>query len=533
MKIIFTFYFLIFSNVIYAQSVNSRWIDLEWDEVEGAKGYDINLSELIDDKEYPRGTFHSDIPHWSKEENPGKYLLRIRARDNRNAPGSWGEPITFNVKNYDPLPLSPNDTESITKDENKSNEIKFQWSEVKGVSKYYFQLKKISGKNISKNETSNTFIIVPVNEIGEYTWDIKNAPEDLFQNKENIKVYRRFSIKGERLKSPIVDINLNDPRGIIISWPEISRATSYSYSINTLDETAQNQTLQLETKKTTFGIPLSKIPQGKWFLSIKSLAKDYVDSNDSRVIFLTKDNKTEIISNESVFNESNFRNLNSSKLSFSIGYPSAKNINKNYELDTLNTENLRGIAINLNFSQEFWNKFNFYSSLEISQLANNFATLNTIELKAQTRYFYGNRFLNTQLGLGLGYKSLPNLHSNRLTSPKSVTSNSFSTLNAVASIQFNFKWNENFENEIYSDLSHSIIKLGNSTIFSPSSDFSFNFKTIYNINSKFNINVNYYFKKMENRYKAITGGSSFAIDGDINTSQNKFSTIMFGSEFFY
>lgn len=533
MKIFFIIILLLIVQNIFGETKSSRWIDLEWDEVENAKGYDVSLAEVIDGKEYPRGNFQTDIPHWSKEENPGKFLLRIRARDSRNVPGAWGEPIEFIVKNLNPILLFPNNSDSFVKDENKANEIKFQWSEVKGVNKYFFQLKNATGKIISKNETNNTFIIIPIKNIGEYTWDVKNNPEDLFKSEENPTITKTFSIKGEKLKSPIIDINLNDSRGIIISWPEITRATSYSYSINSLNDTNQNQILLSETKKTTFGIPFSKIPQGKWFLSIKSMAKDYVESNDSRVIFNTIDNKTEIISNESITYEKNFRALNSSKLSFAIGYPSSKFINKNYELDTLNSENLRGIAINLSLSHAFWEKFNFYSSLEASQLANNNASINIYELKEQLRYFFGTRFINMQIGIGAGYKSLPNLYSNRLETPKVVSSSTFSTLNAVSSFQLNLKWNENFENELYADISHSMSKIGDSNTFSASNDISANFKTIYNINSKFNINVNYYFKKMENRYKAITGGSSFAIDGDINTSQNKFSTIMFGSEFFY
>lgn len=518
-----------------ANDTSTRWIDIEWEAIENANGYEVHLVEKIEDKEYERGIYRTDLPNWSKSEKPGNYLIKIRALDHRGAPGAWSPPIPFNISPPPVQLLYPLEDDSLIKSEAEINEIKFQWLKISGVDEYDLYIKDKQNNIIAQKRVLDTKTNIQINKIGDYRWGVLPAQTNssFDTNSIDLKNERNFSIKGEKLKAPILEIKIIENKGVYIKWKEIVRATHYRIAASNLDESVSTQFFKATTQKTVNGIPEGQIPEGKWLYSIRSTAANYSDSNESRAIFLTKNKKTTLISNESIFNEENYRNLESSRISFSIGYPTVEIENRSYELDTINKETLRGISIDSSIDLNFFEKYNSFSKIAIGQFANSFSSLTTIEASSQMRQIFGNREINYQFGVGVNYKNLPNLSSNRLISPKTVSRSAMSSFGGTASLQLNKKWNEQLENEIYAELSRSFFKLSGISEIYGSNDTKLFFKTMYNINSQFNIHLTYHIKNLNNIYQAQTGNGSFALDGDKNHTYFKTNFLLFGTEYFF
>ena len=326
--VILTF-FLFNLNFVIAADVAARWIDIEWSSVEGAAAYEISLSEVIDSIESPRGIFSTDTASWSKEVNPGNYKVRIRTLDKRKVPGAWGEPIPVIIKQEDPQQLVPLDNEKILKNETGKTSISFQWAKVYGIQEYTIRVYNDKGAELLFKQTNETEITLELDDINDYFWLVTTGGKNQIQSPKLNELKRRFSIRGEKLKSPVIEVDSNHPKGIYLKWPDVYRAIEYEISLSRLLKDKNELVKKFVTKKPLFGLGKTLIPQGKWVLAVVAKSNLYKNSDISRIIFNTEGKKTEVITNESTFKETNYRNNNSSLVSMKIGYPTLiyQNIN--------------------------------------------------------------------------------------------------------------------------------------------------------------------------------------------------------------
>lgn len=539
-KYIYLFLFILFHSQISFAAVNekpSRWIDIEWEEVPGAKGYDIELFEVIDQKEFSRGVFHTNDPHWAKEANPGKYNIKMRALDNRKVPGPWGEAIPFVIKLETAQLLRPLENEEIQKEEISKTKIIFQWSKVFGADDYVVKIYNSKNSVIKTENTKNNEVSIDLDEIGDYFWNVapRTSNEEEMNGIPDDKLpKKKFSIRGEKLKSPVIEIDQRSPKGIIFKWQEVYRAEEYEVNISKVLEDKNEIVLQQNTKKNIYALARNKIPQDKWLLSVSSKSKNYKRSEEARVILKTEKNSTEIISNESIFKETNYRHPNKSYLGLQIGYPSIAYANKNYEKDTKNSQSLRGILIIGLSSLQINETYNIYSTFSLGQFADSYAEVSPFSLSSGFRKVWGSSHLKFQTGLSLGISSTPMLFSNRL-STTSVTQKDFIAAYPEVNFQLNYKFTDHFEVEAQSRIDYSLLNLKSSVSGEINQTLNLNYylKLIYNINSNFNFSGAFNIYNLNNQTKAKTGSDSFALPGDVNESKLTSRYINFGVEYFY
>ena len=124
MKIFFLL--LLFSLPALAQE--SRWIDIEWEEVAGAANYEVELFEGSDGKLTPRGKYKVENSTWSNAVPPGKYSLRIRSLDKRGVPGEWSDYIPVKVRMHNPKLFQPGPGSQVS-----TAQVDFEWSEGEGA----------------------------------------------------------------------------------------------------------------------------------------------------------------------------------------------------------------------------------------------------------------------------------------------------------------------------------------------------------------------------------------------------------------
>jgi hypothetical protein len=527
---------------IKAQEKSEQWIDLEWEAVQNSKGYDLELTEIIDQKKYPRGVFHSDTPNWSKEVPPGNYELRIRALDARKVPGQWGETIPVTVKFPAIQLLKPLQNENFVTNETDELNIHFQWNAVPGAKAYQFILTD-SKYDIVLNETITTLEFnSKFNKIEDYKWTVlpllspeNQIEKETIQSKKDIP-FKNFSVRGEQLKSPWIEVQVVKDKGFIFRWKEIFRAQNYQYEI--FKENADQELTSIlkgDTKnKTQFVLPKKHVPEGRYIVSIKAVAKVFKESESSRILIQTDKNNLEVLNNESFKNFYSNRPLESSSIEFQFSYPTIDYSSSHFETDTLNEEKLRGMRL-----QGRWRKnisdsrYQNLLKFDYSEMANSNSAVSSYSISESI----GKAILGPSVRFyyfgGIRLDNIPRLSANRLDNSEST--DSFTVLGPEINLQFNYQWATNWSAEVRASLFMAFLGLSTpeGADLNPSASYDLEFKLLYSINEKFDFYTGINHSVHNLNSAATTGGTSLAMEGDVNKISFTSTCPIFGVEFYY
>lgn len=77
----------------------TREVEVKWNEIEGAKKYEVELFKLVQGKASPLAHYISDEISWKTELPSGNYQFRVRAIDDLGNEGEWGEFLPLQVQN--------------------------------------------------------------------------------------------------------------------------------------------------------------------------------------------------------------------------------------------------------------------------------------------------------------------------------------------------------------------------------------------------------------------------------------------------
>lgn len=182
-----------------------RLVNFEWEAIEDAKTYEIELRQVKEEKDAEAKTFSFKVKEaaWSGRLAPGKYMMKLRSKDYRGVPGDWSPESEFNV-GLENVNLSyPQSGAKISSKEEKSVNMDFQWSAVGGAEKYQFTLTSEDGK-IQINETlKDTHFKSEIPVAMNYTWKVAAS------NKEGVASEAtsvgQFAVLGAPIQSPKVD----------------------------------------------------------------------------------------------------------------------------------------------------------------------------------------------------------------------------------------------------------------------------------------------------------------------------------------
>ena len=117
--------FLLLSSWAFASG--EKKVHLEWEIIENAKSYDLEFTKIPDLGNEPSLFFQSKNPEWTGSLPPGKYNLRIRARDKRRAPGEWSPAEMVMVSLHPVKLLSPSDRSEIKSSEDEMAPVDLTW----------------------------------------------------------------------------------------------------------------------------------------------------------------------------------------------------------------------------------------------------------------------------------------------------------------------------------------------------------------------------------------------------------------------
>ena len=538
------FILLIFqTSIVFSADKTSRWIDLDWDEIPDAKGYDVELFEVIDQKDFSRGVFHTDTPHWAKESNPGKYNIKMRAIDGRKVPGPWGEAIPFVIKLPPSQMIRPLNNEILTASEMNELMVTFQWSNVTGALFYQLVVFNSQNKVILNEITKDIEVKYKLSHIDNYKWYLfpmfsaneKKDPEDFLLNKDETLKEKNFAIKGEVLKMPVLDVEIVKKKGLIFRWNEIFRAETYLYEVFKEENNKEvKKVLSGNTKKHQFALGKNNLSDGKYIINIKATSNDYQDSENARVIFKMEKDSFEVTNNESINREASNRPLEASSLQGQFGYPAIQYISKDYETDTTNEQLLRGVTIQGKWRKNISNlRYQNILKFEISQAADSstevvfFNVSETIgkDFTINQSHFY--------IATGLRFDSTPFLKADKDTS--SITKLNYKSIGPELNLQFNHRWNAFWSNELKSSLFFPLLGLSlpNGAKIKTSLNYDLELKFIYTVSSQFDLYTGLNMTTHSIKSSTVTGGSSHAVANDVNEIKYTANYFTFGMEFFY
>ncbi|MGE3759761.1 MAG: hypothetical protein AB7H97_18485, partial [Pseudobdellovibrionaceae bacterium] len=130
-----------------------RKVDLEWDAIDQAKAYDIEIQKVGSATVFP---FQRVEPKWTGNLTPGTYTMRLRSLDQRQVPGPWSPLEEFKVE-LDPVTLkSPRVDQVFKTEETEMKTVNFEWEKHPGAAQYQFQLYGENNDKVYESKVSET-----------------------------------------------------------------------------------------------------------------------------------------------------------------------------------------------------------------------------------------------------------------------------------------------------------------------------------------------------------------------------------------
>lgn len=272
-----------------ALAQDSRWIDLEWEEVKEAREYEIELFQEEDGKILPRGKYKTDSPQWSHAVPPGKYFLRLRSMDKRGVPGEWSSNIPLKVRMQNPLQLRPAPSDRLS-----DGMVNFEWGPIAGASNYQLIVRNEDKKVLHNAITPELKTPVYLEKLGTVSWAVLALEKDEEgRNPEDVpeSAFKSFTRVGGLLEAPKVSINLGEK--VTFSWDKVRSAQVYEVDYYPAPDSGEkNRRFKLKLSPLAFAT--SRLKDGVTTLTVKSMAEGYQDSNKS-VVKISKNGEKVVV----------------------------------------------------------------------------------------------------------------------------------------------------------------------------------------------------------------------------------------------
>lgn len=209
-----------------------RVVNMEWEPIEGAKSYELELSPVPMTEGAKVRVEKTGVPDWSGPLKPGTYSMRIRAKDRRNAPGEWSTPEEFKVNIESTQISSPKMDELVKTDQDIESPVDFKWKPVEGARDYVFEVQSEDGSFAKTEVTKDSQIRLEVPVAKKYSWKVLARYSDEIQS--DATATGQFSLLGKKLKTP----ELNKPETEFVrevTWSKPDFTDNYDLIVTRLD----------------------------------------------------------------------------------------------------------------------------------------------------------------------------------------------------------------------------------------------------------------------------------------------------------
>ncbi|MGZ3795353.1 MAG: fibronectin type III domain-containing protein [Pseudobdellovibrionaceae bacterium] len=178
-----------------------REVSFEWEEIPGAKSYDIEIRAASKDSRDKPMSFRTKDATWSGKLVPGKYLMSLRSRDLRGVPGDWSPSSEF-IVNLDPVKIKFPQAQALIKANDERDVLqKFEWDPVSGADEYRFDLSSEDGKTQITETLKEPRYSVKIPVAQNYTWNVTGLGHSVQSDSTTAS---NFSIIGRKITPPTI-----------------------------------------------------------------------------------------------------------------------------------------------------------------------------------------------------------------------------------------------------------------------------------------------------------------------------------------
>jgi hypothetical protein len=499
------------SNVLASR----RWIDLSWDKLESAFGYEI---EIYVEKNGEKVIFTKDKTKensWSKKVIPGKYYFRLRGIDSREVPGEWSESALVDVRLPKPIYVNPLPNDRLKGLEDLEEKIFFEWKRVEGAGVYLFQVwdnKDFLQTKYIKENSIDLYLKVAQ----DYKWRVVALKDRADEVPDRQGSGIKFFLQGGAIKAPNVKYSIENEK-VIFLWSETSHANEYEIQIFKL---GLNQRWAMYERKEFYTdnnieFPLKEM-QGNFRFALKAKNEGRADSPFTFIEFKVKE-KSFVVQSQKTQNNMNNSKDNPFFYSYGGELTYLDYYGESRERDTIVETTFKGMRYFIEASyQDFYSLWKHRLGVYLTNVSNIDYSAQLSEyhyLLGQTRVYKGIPF---EFSVGFFYKEDLFIEGDRFSNE--LTFDKVTTAGPVFRIGPYYRFNRYFD--IGSELKLFWHSLSYETPNGEEIDstFSYYVKGFVTYKRKddetYTGFIGYYFNNIS--YKAVTTGESIASPGTSN-----------------
>lgn len=269
-----------------------KTIELEWEAVEKASGYEVRLTPAAGGKPLKFLTEEAKIV---QAVPVGNYKLQIRSRsEDADIFSPWSETLPIEVVAKEITPLKPEDNSIIAALDANKFTVEFEWKPVDGVKEYTIKVwneKRKENPWVFVTKYPRKKLDVPPGEI--YFWQV------LFESASGISYAQspttfKFTILGSKLTAPEIGPLTLSPEIQVLEWSKTLGANKYQAKLyyRHIDETEYKKVEETETSDRTW--TFHKLKRGSYKLEVSASAPRRTSSDTSTIEFMLKPTATEI-----------------------------------------------------------------------------------------------------------------------------------------------------------------------------------------------------------------------------------------------
>lgn len=265
-------------------------VELEWETIDGAKGYEIEIKSNDFNKKFKAKTplFQIQIPL-------GQNQARGRAIDFRGVSGEWSDYVSFNAEPQKvDLKSSYESSQPVIKLNGFRGWVQIKWKAIPGAKGYRFYLKDSSGKVIATKDTKEAVATFNTNP-GKYSYNVTALYTGGIES-DMSEFQPTFEVTGKKLPPPSFVSTESEHKQrsykLKTADPSLKIIASLEYSPFLADEW---DVISEEKIKDSFSLKKLSLP-GRYRVLFRTHLPGFADSEPAIQEFIVKPT-AEIIGN--------------------------------------------------------------------------------------------------------------------------------------------------------------------------------------------------------------------------------------------
>jgi hypothetical protein len=268
-------------------------LDLEWESVDEADGYEL---KLIPKQGGNALIFPTEESRISQKVPSGIYILQIRSKEKATGYfGAWSEATEIDVVPKVVTLLEPKDQEIIPEPKEKRRDVTLTWQAVPGVRYYHLRIwedgAEKKGQDFVTTNTSKTLKLVTGH---AFFWSV-TIEDDKSVRYETKPTPFSFTLLGKQLLTPVIDTDINRSDVAGLRWKASPDAKTYRVRLETkfLDENKWRMHSE-STEFTDVKLSFPRLIAGNYRIEVIAEAPQRVSSDPAKFEFTIKPNENEL-----------------------------------------------------------------------------------------------------------------------------------------------------------------------------------------------------------------------------------------------